>query len=229
MPSKNENISVITAAFEPLEGKLILDIGCGKGVLARSLSDLGASVAGVDPNGEAVAVARRAVPAGTFHQAGAEALPFADRCFDGAIFSNSLHHVPELAMREALQEAARVAKPAQPVVIIEPLAEGSFFSVLRLVEDETYVRAAAQKVIDEVLENGIFEQIRRIDYTRRESFMDLGQFLDRIVAAAPSRTTVIEERRPQVDAAFLRYAKVTADNPTILEQPMRAHVLKTKT
>ncbi len=229
MPSKNEDMSVITAAFEPLERKLILDIGCGKGVLARSLSDLGACVTGVDPNGEAVAVARRAIPAGMFHQAGAEALPFADRCFDGAIFSNSLHHVPELAMREALQEAARIVKPAQPIIIIEPLAEGSFFSVLRLVEDETYVRAAAQKVIDEVLENGIFEQIRRIDYTRRERFTDLDQFLDRIVAVSPTRATAVEEHHPQVEAAFLRYAKVAADNPTILEQPMRAHVLKAKT
>ncbi len=228
MPSKNEDMSVITAAFEPLEGKLILDIGCGEGALARSLSDLRANVTGVDPNGEAVADARRAVPAGMFHQAGAEALPFAAHCFDGAIFSNSLHHVPELAMREALQEAARVVKPSQPIFIIEPLAEGSFFSVLRTVEDETSVRTAAQRVIDEVLEKGIFEQIKSIDYTRRERFTDLDQFLVRVVAVDPARATVIEERRPRLEAAFLRYAKVSTDNSTILEQPIRAHVLKAR-
>jgi len=108
-------MSVIEEALAPLAGKHVLDIGCGGGVLARSLSNRGARVAGVDPNLEALAFARQAVPTGTFYQAGAEAMPFADRSFDGAIFLNSLHHVPKHAMDRALREAARVTKPAGPI------------------------------------------------------------------------------------------------------------------
>jgi ubiquinone/menaquinone biosynthesis C-methylase UbiE len=218
-------MSVIEAAFVPLAGKHILDIGCGNGVLARSLSDRGALVVGVDPNGEALAVAQQTVPTAAFHQAGAEALPFSGHSFDGAIFLNSLHHVPKPVMRQALREAARVTKPSGPIVIVEPLAKGSFFSVLRTVEDEADVRAAAQEVITEALESGTFEQIGRSDYLRREHFADLEQFLVRIVAAEPARAGTVEERRSTLEAAFRRYARVAADGRTILDQPLRAHVL----
>jgi ubiquinone/menaquinone biosynthesis C-methylase UbiE len=218
-------MSVVEAALAPLAGKLVLDIGCGGGVLARSLSDRGARVVGVDPNMEAVGAARQAVPTGTFYQAGAEAMPFADSSFDGAILLNSLHHVPMLAMHQALREAARVTKPAGPIVVIEPLAAGSFFSVLQTVEDETAVRAAAQEVIAEAIESGSLEQLDRSDYLRREHFADLSEFLVRVVAAEPARAAAVEGSRPEVEAAFRRYGRIAADGRTVLDQPIRAHVL----
>lgn len=218
-------MSIIVAAFVPLAGKRIIDIGCGAGILARSLSERGTHVSGVDPNGEALALAREAVPTGTFHQAGAEALPFADDSFDGAIFLNSLHHVPEPVMHQALEEAARVVEPARPTVVVEPLAEGSFFSALRPVEDEMDVRTAAQEALRRTLESGAFEQLRRVDYLRREHFEGLDQFLARIVAVDPARAAVVAERRPDVEAAFRRHARVTEGGRMALEQPMRAHVL----
>ncbi len=199
---ETDSMAVITAAVDPLAGKRVLDAGCGTGVLARSLSDWGARVVGVDPNEEALAVARQAVPTGTFHSVGAQALPFADYSFDGAVFLNSLHHVPKPDMHPALREAARVVKLRRPIVLIEPLAEGSFFSVLRLIEDETDVRAAAQKVIGEALDGGTFELLERIDYLRCEHFADVDQFLARIAAVEPARAPVVEERRHEIVAAF---------------------------
>jgi ubiquinone/menaquinone biosynthesis C-methylase UbiE len=180
-------MSVIEGAFAPLAGKRLLDIGCGAGALVRSLSDRGARVAGVDPNPEAVAVARESVPDGTFQTARAEALPFADASFDGAVFLNSLHHVPKPVMHRALREAARVVGPAGPIVVVEPLAEGSLFLALRLVEDETEVRNAAQEVIRQALEDEKFEQLRRADYLRRERLEGIEEFLAHVVAVdAPS-------------------------------------------
>lgn len=225
MPPETDATSIISAAFAPLAGKRLLDIGCGAGVLARSLSALGVKVAGVDPNAEALALARRAVSAGTFHRAGAESLPFGDGSFGGAIFLNSLHHVPEPLMRRALEEAARVVEPTRPIVVVEPLAEGSFFFALRPVEDETDVRNAAQETLRLALQSGAFGQLRRIDYLRREHFEDLDQFLARVVAVDPARAAVAAERRPEVEASFRRHAWATADGRMILEQPMRAHVL----
>lgn len=225
---KADAMSIIKTAFAPLAGKEILDIGCGNGTLARSLMDQGARVTGVDPNGEALEAARRAVPSGTFHNAGAEAMSFADHSFDGAVFLNSLHHVPKLAMPRALREAARVINPAGSIIVVEPLANGSFFSVLRIVEDETDVRAAAQEIIDEMVKDETFEQLSRTDYLRREHFTDLDQFLARIAAVDPARASVVEERRSEIEAAFRRYAQATADGRMTLEQPMRAHVLRAR-
>ncbi|HEX2729391.1 MAG TPA: class I SAM-dependent methyltransferase [Rubrobacteraceae bacterium] len=224
-PPRTDTASIIRAAFDPLAGKEILDVGCGDGTLARSLTDQGAHVTGVDPNGEALDAARRAVPSGTFHQTGAEAMPFADHSFDGAVFLNSLHHVPKLAMPQALRAAARVIKPAGSIVVVEPLAEGSSFCVLRIVEDETNVRAAAQGVIDKMVKDETFEQLSRTDYLRREYFTDLDEFLARIVAVDPERAAVVEERRSEIEVAFRRYARAAADGRMVLEQPMRAHVL----
>ncbi len=218
-------MSVVEAALSPLAGKHVLDIGCGGGVLARSLSDRRARVVGVDPNLEALAVARQSVPTGTFYQAGAEAMPFADSSFDGAIFLNSLHHVPKRAMHRALREAARVTKLAGPIVVIEPLAAGSFFSVLRTVEDETAIRAAAQEAIAEAIEGGAFELLDRSDNFRREHFADLDEFLARVVAAEPARAAAVEERRPEIEAAFRRYGRIVANGRMELDQPIRAHVL----
>ena len=223
--TKADAMSVIEEALAPIAGKHVLDIGCGGGVLARSLSDRGARVVGVDPNSEALAVARQSVPTGTFYQAGAEAMPFADSSFDGAIFLNSLHHVPKRAMNRALREAARVTKPAGPIVVIEPLAAGSFFSVLRTVEDETAVRAAAQEAIAEAIESGSLELLDRSEYLRREHFADLNGFLVRVVAAEPARAAAVEERRPEIEAAFRRYGRIVANGRMALDQPIRAHVL----
>lgn len=224
---KTGALSVISE-FVSFAGNRILDVGCGRGVLARSLADRGARIYGVDPNGEALAVARRSVPEGTFYLTGAEAMPFADRSFDGVIFLNSLHHIPESAMSQALREAARVTKPAAPIPIIEPLAEGSLFSVLRTVEDETDIRAAAQSAIDEALQSGAFEQLGRIDYLRQERFEDSERFLAHAVVVDPARAAIVEERRSEIEATFRRYARIAEDGKMILEQPMRARVLATR-
>lgn len=128
-------------------------------------------------------------------------------------------------MRRALEEAARVVKPVGPIVVVEPLAEGSFFHALRAVEDESEVRAAAQESISCAFEEGTFEQLARVDYLRRERFADLEGFLTRVVEVDPARAETVTGRRPEVEAAFRRYARVDADGRMTLEQPMRAHVL----
>ena len=224
---KTEPICIVEASVS-LAGRRILDIGCGKGSFACLLSEYGARVTGVDPNLEALEVARNTVPAGTFHQAGAEAMPFADQYFDGAIFLNSLHHVPRNSMHRALQEAARVVKAMAPVVIIEPLAEGSLFSVLREVEDETDIRTAAQEAVDESLASGTFEKLNCVDYLRQDHFVNLDEFLTHILSVEPERTTIVEERRTKVETTFWRHAQAAANGRVSLDQPMRARVLAAK-
>ena len=128
-------LSVVRSVIPSLEGTKILDVGCGAGGLAKTLAAEGAQVTGIDPNPKAVLDARNLVPAASFEQASAEALPFEDGVFDAVLVVNALHHVPLGAMDRSLAEAARVIRPGGLLIVMEPLAEGSFFEALRIVED----------------------------------------------------------------------------------------------
>jgi SAM-dependent methyltransferase len=217
-------LTLIRETFSPLPGKRILDIGCGPGVLAKRLVDGGAAVTGIDPGAAALAKARDAVPGGRFEAATGENLPFDDASFDGAVMLNALHHVPDPAA--ALVEAARVLVPGGLLVVVEPLATGSFFEALRPIEDETAVRALAQDAIAAALARGTFACRRDLTVERSESFASLDAFLTRVSAVDPAREATIRGRRPVVEAAFLSAAAHGADGLYGLVQPLRIHVLE---
>jgi 2-polyprenyl-6-hydroxyphenyl methylase / 3-demethylubiquinone-9 3-methyltransferase len=93
-----------------LDGRLVLDAGCGGGLVARELAAAGAGVVGVDRSLGSLGVARRAVgtpfrPA----QGRLERLPFADGSFDAVVAADVLEHLPDLPA--AVQELARVLAP----------------------------------------------------------------------------------------------------------------------
>jgi len=144
----------------------------------------------------------------------------------GVVFLNALHHVPEAAMERALREAARVVVDDGAVVVIEPLAAGSFFAALLIVEDETAIRAAAQRAVAASVEAGTFALVRTVDYARRERFENADRFLRRIVAVDQARATIVARRRGEIEAAFSRMAERDADGVPVLDQPIRAHVLR---
>lgn len=217
-------LTLIRDTFAPLAGRRILDIGCGPGKLAARLAAEGARVTGIDPGSAALAAARKAVPEACFEAASAEALPFPDASFDGAVMLNALHHVPHPAA--ALAEAARVLEPGSTLVVVEPLATGSFFDALRPIEDETGVRYAAQQAIAAALADGTFTCRRDGTLERQESFVSLDAFLERVSAVDPARAVTIRTRRPIVEAAFLSAALRSADGRYGLVQPLRIHVLQ---
>ncbi|MCJ2094909.1 methyltransferase domain-containing protein [Methylobacterium sp. J-072] len=217
-------LTLIRETFAPLPGKRVLDIGCGAGTLAQRLAEDGAAVTGVDPGAAALEKARSAVPGTRFEAASAEALPFPDGSFHGAVMLNALHHVPDPAA--ALAEAARILVPGGILVVVEPLAEGSFFDALRPIEDETAVRAAAQDAIAAALASGAFLCRQDVTVARRETFAALDAFLARVSAVDPAREATIRARRPVVEVAFRAAAEREADGRYALVQPLRIHVLR---
>jgi ubiquinone/menaquinone biosynthesis C-methylase UbiE len=79
----------------PLKGRRLLEIGCGDGRLTWALAERAAAVVAIDPDGRAVARARRTLPRRVrgrvrFEVGHAETLPYPDGAFDTAIFSWSL-------------------------------------------------------------------------------------------------------------------------------------------
>jgi ubiquinone/menaquinone biosynthesis C-methylase UbiE len=96
-------------------GGRFLDIGCGEGRFVRMLGEAGLSGCGIDPTEALVDAARERDPAGEYHIARAEALPFADAMFDLAVFYLSLIDIDDLD--EAIGEAVRVLRPGGSVLI----------------------------------------------------------------------------------------------------------------
>jgi 2-polyprenyl-6-hydroxyphenyl methylase / 3-demethylubiquinone-9 3-methyltransferase len=95
-----------------LHGRLVLDAGCGGGLVARELAAAGATVVGLDRSLGSLGVARRAVEAaGAFHpaQGRLERLPFTDGAFDAVVAADVLEHVPDLPA--AVAELSRVLAP----------------------------------------------------------------------------------------------------------------------
>jgi ubiquinone/menaquinone biosynthesis C-methylase UbiE len=222
----NSPLAVLKSVIPSLAGIRVLDVGCGSGGLARLLVEEGAEVTGVDPNPQALTAARTLAPAARFEEASAEALPFEDAAFDVVLVVNALHHVPLDAMDRAVAEAARVARPGGWLIVLEPLAAGDFFDALRVVEDETAVRLAARNALARAIEDNRLRLETATSYVRREVFADVAQFFARIAAIDPAREATIQANREAATAAVLAAAHRDKDGRLVLDQPIKADILR---
>ena len=169
-------------ALSPLrsfKGKVVIDIGCGTGELVRDLSKQGAVVTGID-TAEMIVKANDIKRAGneTYLSGKAEKLPFEDNFADIITFFASLHHVPEGMINQALREAQRVIKPGGLVFCLEPVGEkGSYFELIRLLEDERDIQAMVYKAIKRANSLNLFNQEEYRVYFERsyEDFIKLNE------------------------------------------------------
>jgi ubiquinone/menaquinone biosynthesis C-methylase UbiE len=215
---------VIRSAVRNLHGLRVLDIGCGEGALARLLAGEGALVTGIDPNPQAIARARATTPDAKFETGTAEALPFPASAFDLVVMQNALHHVPPSDMDTALGETRRVLSNDGALVVIEPLASGSFFEALRPIEDETEVRHEAQAALVRAATR--FTSHRTITYVRRETYETADQFIARVVAVDSSRQASVDANRDTITAAVRLAAQVTGNGELAFDQPIKADILR---
>ncbi len=141
----------------PLAGTQLIEAGCGAAQLARELVGRyeTTEVVGIEVDDRQLAK-NRMNPAERlrFERAGAEAIPFADASFDGALMLKSLHHVPLPLMDQALAELARVLRPGGWLYVSEPVYAGALNELIRLFNDEGVVRAAAQAALDRAIASG---------------------------------------------------------------------------
>ncbi len=98
-----------------IEGRRILEVGCGYGFLTDTLRKKGFEVYGIDLDQEAIDVGRSLYPQADIRIGDAYHLPFTDNSFDAVIFHEVLHH---LDLEKGLREAYRVARKC--MIIFDP-------------------------------------------------------------------------------------------------------------
>ncbi len=214
----------LTAPF----AKDVVDVGCGGGALVRALTERGARVTGVEISESQLAEAvEQDDGSGARYLVGrAEQLPLDDASVDIAVFMRSLHHVPQAQLGAALVEARRVIRPDGAVYVAEPLAEGSFFELTRLVEDELEVRAAAQAALSEASHAGL-DRATTVDYDVRVCLSGLPALRARLIAADPRRAGRFDELRSELADALERLGEPgERAGERCFVAPMRADVLR---
>ena len=112
----------------------VLDLGCGTGVLTRSIGDKlddgkgGVSI-GIDAAAKMITVARKKRESRTcrFEVAAAEKLPYENSSFDAVVSSMFFHHNPLDLKKRSLNEAFRVLKTGGKLIIADMHTPVTFF------------------------------------------------------------------------------------------------------
>ena len=99
-----------------LQGRTVLDLGCGEGRYSRVLRDKGAVVTGVDPVPQFIEHARSLDAASTYVKGRAEDLPFDNCSFDIVLSYLSIVDIADL--QPAADEIARVIRDQGQLVIV---------------------------------------------------------------------------------------------------------------
>lgn len=222
---KRRNSSVLTETLD-LDGRRVVDVGCGDGSLVRLMVGHGAEVVGVECNPRQLEKALAETPAGgeTYVSGRAENLPLEDGSMDIAVFFNSLHHVAVDGQAAAIGEAGRVLATGGLLYAAEPLAEGPHFDLMKPVHDETEVRARALEVIRSAADAGFTEE-REFFYTHAARHENFQAFRERVTTINPETRASFETLETELKAAFQELGNNEEDVWTF-DQPMRVNLLR---
>ena len=106
-------LCALRACLEPLHGRRVLDLGCGKGRFAARLAESGAEVVGIDLSAAMLAEAEGLARV----RGSARRLPFAAATFDAVVAVEVFEHLA--AVDAVLREVRRVLQPGGVVVIVD--------------------------------------------------------------------------------------------------------------
>lgn len=217
----------LLAGLVPLSGQRLIELGCGAAGLARRLVQRhsGATVVGleVDERQHAKNLASDAPPGLDFIAAGAEAIPFPDASFDGALMLKSLHHVPLSLLDGALGEVRRVLVPRGWLYVSEPVYAGALNEIVRLFNDEGEARAAAQAALDRAVAGGGWVQVAERHFEVPVHYADFADFERRMIDVTFAERHLDEALRTAVRARFEPH--LGSDGASFM-RPMQVRLLR---
>lgn len=121
--------------LNPLKGKRILELGCGRGDFSVWLAKQGAQVTAVDIGPDLVAAARVLAKVNgvdcEFRQGNITDLPFDSAAYDVVIGLAILHHLSEAEVLKAIRECYRVLKTGGVAVFHEPVENSALFNLVQ--------------------------------------------------------------------------------------------------
>ncbi len=210
-----------------LDGKDILELGCGRAELTRTLARAGRDrrllALEVDRIQHGLNLELDDLPNVTFGLGGAEAIPAEDRSQDVVFLFKSLHHVPPASMDQALSEMSRVLRPGGYAYVSEPIFRGPLNEVLRLFHDESRVRQQAFEALVRAVDSGRFRLERELYFLAPRHFRNFAEFEERIIRATHSNHALGDGLLEQVREAFERRARPRNGR---FEAPIRVDLLR---
>jgi len=212
MKISEENIARSCPEYEiwnellELDGKRILELGCGRADLTRLIASEGEertmAALEVDEIQHNLHKQITDLPNVEFRMAGAESIPYPDGSFDVAFMFKSLHHVPLDLMDQAMVEIARVLKPGGIAYISEPIFAGEFNDILKMFHNEEKVRLAAFEATKRVVESGLFTLASEPFFNAPMHFNDFADFENKILGATHTDHQLSPELYEAVKAKF---------------------------
>mgnify|MGYP001812161870 CR=1 FL=1 len=131
-------------ASENLEGRDVLEVGCGNGRISSLLIQSSCRLTAIDVDERLITEAASRVSGVTFVLGSGGKLNFPDNSFDVVVFTLSLHHQDSV---QALSEAKRVLKQDGKIVVVEPVEDGEVEKLFALVVNENQEKRDAQRAI----------------------------------------------------------------------------------
>ena len=209
-----------------LDGKHILELGCGSAVITRQIAEAGdgrrITALEVDEIAYANNLQITDLPNVEFVLAGAEDIPLGDESVDVVFMFKSLHHVPLDLMATAMREIRRVLKPGGQLYVSEPVFAGAFNEILRMFHDERAVREAAFATLQAVVDEGLFDLAEELFFLSQMSFEDFEDFENRIIKVTHTHHQLDDELHARVKQKFMQHA---GEHGAHFDMPIRVDLL----
>jgi hypothetical protein len=132
--------------------------------------------------------------------------------------------VPAEVLDAALDEASRALRPGGVLYVQEPLAEGQYFEIVRIVDDETAARAAAARAVDAAAGRGL-RRLHQVLFDAPVTHHHYGEFRERLLLQGDeARAAHAAEHDAALHAAFEAAGEPGPDGLRF-RHPLRVDVL----